>query len=255
MAKRVAVIGAGPTGLMALKNLKEDGFDVTGFDARAYVGGLWRYSTDESLSAAENTVFNSSIYRSAASDFPFPEGTDDFPTSGQMYRYLESYCDHFGLREHIKLNTRVRGIRRDGKEWVIDIETSSISESNERERSESFDKVLIATGSFTKPKYPEIEGIDLFEGPKIHSINFHHEAQFRGKKVLLVGLHATAQDVTAALHGHASKVYIAHRTGLVMVSVHLCPNLSQALTDLRSLYSCLATAQMARPSTRHKHST
>lgn len=217
MAKRVAVIGAGPTGLMALKNLKEDGFDVTGFDTRPYVGGLWKYSTDESLSAAENTVFNSSIYRSAASDFPFPEGTDDFPTSGQMYRYLESYCDHFGLWKHIKLNTRVKGIKRDGKEWVIDVETSSSPKSTKR--SERFDKVLIATGSFTKPKYPMIAGIGLFEGPKIHSINFHNEAQFKGKNVLLVGLHATAQDVTATLHGHASKVYIAHRTGLVMVGL------------------------------------
>lgn len=179
MAKRVAVIGALPTGLMALKNLKEDGFDVTGFDTRPYVGGLWKYSTDESLSAADITVFNSSIYRSAASDFPFPEGTDDFPTSGQMYRYLESYCDHFGLREHMKLSTRVKGFKRDGKEWVVDVETSS--ESGSTTGSERFDKVMIATGGFSKPKYPRIEELDLFEGSKIHSINFHDATQFKGK--------------------------------------------------------------------------
>jgi dimethylaniline monooxygenase (N-oxide forming) len=218
MAKRVAIIGAGPTGLMALKNLKEDGFEVTGYDARPYVGGLWKYSTDASLSAAEGTVFNSSIYRSAISDFPFPEDTDDFPTSGQMHRYLESYCDHFGLRKHIHLNTRVNGIKRDGQEWALQVEEQSESGTSTT-RSDRFDKVLVATGSFTKPKYPTIEGIDLFDGPKVHSINFHNESQYDGKNVLLVGLHATAQDVTATLHGHASKVYIAHRNGLVMVSV------------------------------------
>lgn len=85
-------------------------------------------------------------------------------------------------------------------------------------RSERFDKAMIATGGFTKPKYPRIEGVDLFEGPKIHSVNFHNATQFDGKKVMLVDLHATAQDVTATLHFHASKVYIAHRTGLIMVS-------------------------------------
>jgi len=217
MVKRVAVIGAGPTGLMALKNLKEDGFEVTAYDARPYVGGLWKYSTDASLSAAQGTVFNSSIYRSAISDFPFPEGTDDFPTSVQMHQYLESYCDHFGLRKHLSLNTRVNGIRRDGKEWAVDVETLSES-GTKTTRSDRFDKVLVATGSFTKSKYPTIEGIDLFNGAKMHSINFHNESQFDGKKILLVGLHATSQDVTATLHGHASKVYIAHRTGLVMVS-------------------------------------
>ncbi|QDS68781.1 hypothetical protein FKW77_005654 [Venturia effusa] len=215
MAKRVAVIGAGPTGLMALKNLREDGFNVTGFESRPYVGGLWKHSTDESISAAANTVFNSSIYRSAASDFPFPEDADDFPTSKQMYNYLESYCDHFGLRKNIKLSTRVVGIQRDEKEWVIDVETAS--ESGSTTRSERFDKVVVATGSFTKPKYPKIEGLGLLEGPKIHSINFHDATQFQGKNVLLVGLHATAQDVTAALHERASKVYISHRTGLVML--------------------------------------
>jgi dimethylaniline monooxygenase (N-oxide forming) len=218
MAKRVAVVGAGPTGLIALKNLKEDGFEVTGYDARPYVGGLWKYSTDASLSAAKGTVFNSSIYRSAISDFTFPEGTDDFPTSGQMHQYLESYCDHFDLRKHINLNTEVTGIKRDGQEWVVNVETLADSGSTTK-RSDRFDKVLIASGSFTKPKYPTIEGANLFSGPKVHSINFHNESQFDGKTVLLIGLHATAQDVTATLHGHASKVYIAHRNGLLMVCV------------------------------------
>jgi dimethylaniline monooxygenase (N-oxide forming) len=210
---------------MALKNLKEDGFEVTGYDARPYVGGLWKYSTDASLSAAEGTVFNSSIYRSAISDFPFPEGTDDFPTSGQMHQYLESYCDNFDLRKHINLNTRVNGIERDEKEWVVDVETK-LESGTTVTRSDRFDKVLIATGSFTKPKYPTIEGIEVFKGTKIHSINFHNESQFDGKTVLLLGLHATAQDVTATLHGHASKVYIAHRTGLIMVSMQYVTALS-----------------------------
>ncbi|RDI76751.1 hypothetical protein Vi05172_g13274 [Venturia inaequalis] len=107
---------------------------------------------------------NSSIYRSAARDFPFSEGTDGFPTSGQMYRYLESYCDNSGIRKHIQLNTRVHGIKRDRNEWVVDVETSS--ESRSTMRSERFDKVMVVTGSFSKPKYPKIEDLDLFEGPK-----------------------------------------------------------------------------------------
>lgn len=218
MSKRVAVIGAGPTGLMAVKNLIEDGFEVTGYDSRPYVGGLWRYSTDSSISATEGTVFNSSIYRSAISDFPFPKDTGDFPTAGQLHRYLESYCDHFDLRRHINLSTRVNGVSRCGQEWVLEVE--KLSESGKPStRFDRFDKILIATGSFTRPKYPVIEGIDLFEGPKVHAINFHNKSQYEGKNVLLVGMHATTQDVTATLHGHASKVYISHRNGLVMVNI------------------------------------
>lgn len=253
MAKRVALIGAGATGLMALKNLTEDGFEVTSFDSRPYVGGLWKYSTDEGLSAAATTVFNSSIYRSAISDFPFPEGTDDFPTSGQLHRYLESFCDHFDLRRHIKLSTRVRGIERDGKEWIVDVETKS-EDGAITARSERFDKVLVATGSFSEPIYPTIEGLNSFEGPKIHSINFHNESQFKGQNVLLVGMHATAQDLTSTLHGHASKVYLAHRTGLIMVSLSDANNAYSGVTDLCSLHSCPAMGLMGLLLTRSKRS-
>ena len=41
--KKVAVIGAGPSGITAIKNLKEKGFDVIGFERCSGVGGNWRY--------------------------------------------------------------------------------------------------------------------------------------------------------------------------------------------------------------------
>ena len=65
MVIRVGVVGAGALGLMALKNLKEDGFDVTGFESRAYVGGIWKPSDDNATSTLDNTIFNSSRYRAA----------------------------------------------------------------------------------------------------------------------------------------------------------------------------------------------
>lgn len=63
---RVVVIGAGAVGSLALKQFKEDGFDVTGFEARTYVGGLWKDSGDESISIQSTTIFNSSTIRSQA---------------------------------------------------------------------------------------------------------------------------------------------------------------------------------------------
>jgi len=56
---RVAVIGAGPLGLMAMKNLKEEGFDVFAFETRDYVGGLWRPSPDDSTSVLDTTILMS----------------------------------------------------------------------------------------------------------------------------------------------------------------------------------------------------
>lgn len=83
MPTKVAVIGAGPTGLLATKNMKEQGFDVTTFERRAYVGGLWKHSDEDIITVNPNTVFNSSRFRCAFTDFPFPDYVDDFPTCQQ----------------------------------------------------------------------------------------------------------------------------------------------------------------------------
>jgi dimethylaniline monooxygenase (N-oxide forming) len=53
-----AVIGLGAAGLAALKNLKEEGFEVTGFERNAYIGGLWKYSEDDKTSILATTVVN-----------------------------------------------------------------------------------------------------------------------------------------------------------------------------------------------------
>jgi dimethylaniline monooxygenase (N-oxide forming) len=212
MTLRIAVIGAGPLGLVALKTLREDGFDALGFESRPYVGGLWKYSKDSSLSVAESTIFNSSRYRSAISDFPFPDDTDDFPTWQQMHQYLEAYCDHFDLRPYINLDSPVTHLSRAGEQWVLEISPSGLPS-----RQEYFDKVIVATGSFVKPKTPYFDGIEQFEGPSLHAINFHDPTQYQGRNVLLIGLHATAQDVSVTLSRYASKVYISHRSGVILV--------------------------------------
>lgn len=209
MPVTVAVVGAGPVGLMAMKNLKEVGFEVSGFEKRGYVGGLWKQSwEDSSISVTERTVFNSSRFRSSISDYPFPDHYDDYPTAKQLHGYLESYCDHFDLRRHIRLDAEIKSIKRDQQQDGI-------------AQTQRFDKVMICTGSFVSPKTPKLAGIDKFQGTTMHSVNFPHPSRFKDQNVLLVGLHATAQDLTVELHGYAKKVYIAHRIGLVLVLLPL----------------------------------
>ncbi|KAG8169533.1 hypothetical protein KVR01_000278 [Diaporthe batatas] len=208
---KVCVIGAGPLGLMAVKNMKEAGLDVTCFEARSWIGGIWKYSDDESLSVASTTIFNSSKYRSAISDYPFPADADDFPTWRQMWEYMQGYADHFQLSPHIQLNTRVTHVSREGDAWVVELLTKDGS------RREYFDRVAVANGSFTTPKQPKFPGTEEFTGRTLHAIDFHHPETFQGQRVLLVGLHASAQDVAVGLSGHAAQLYASHRNGVVLL--------------------------------------
>jgi dimethylaniline monooxygenase (N-oxide forming) len=213
MATRIAVIGAGPLGLMAMKTLKEDGFDVTGYEARPYVGGLWKYFDDAYISVLKGTIFNSSRYRAPVSDFPFKDNVDDYPTWQQLYDYLQDYCDHFGLRELINLSCQVVGLTRKGNQWMLEVMPKGAPP-----RYDYFDKVCVAIGSFVKPKQPIFEGIEKFDGCQLHAINFHHPEKFDDRNVLIIGLHASAQDVACALQGHAKQVYLSHRNGVHLVS-------------------------------------
>ena len=212
MATTVAVVGMGPLGLMALKNLKEDGFEVYGFERRDWVGGLWKPSYDANLSTTPNTVFNSSRFRSAISDYPFPEDADDFPTAKQIWKYLETYCDHFGLRSRIRLGTEVKTFSRTQGKWAVEYVQNGWTHTG------YFDKLMVSPGSFVIPISPKLKDIEKFKGKVLHSLNFPDPSNFQGHNVMLVGFHATARDLVVELAPHAKKVYLAHKNGLTLVS-------------------------------------
>lgn len=215
MALKVAVIGAGPFGLAGLKNMRESGFDATAFERRSYVGGIWKHSQDGRISVVPNTIFNGSRSRSAFTDFPFSEDVSDYPTCDQLYDYLQDYADAFKLRGHIRLNTSVNTIRRVNGKWELELESMETNKIY----TEAFDKILVASGSFQTPKYPKIEGIELFDSKHvIHSLNYTPSEEYKDKNVLLVGFHATAVDTTDSLaQSGAKKVYLSRRNGVLLL--------------------------------------
>ena len=210
---KVVVIGAGALGLIALKQFKEDGFDVTGYESRSYVGGLWKDSSDSTISVHATTIFNTSKFRAAISDFPFPEAADVYPTAAQMHDYLCSYADHFDLRRHINVNTRVKQILRENDRWNLTVEDVTSGKIS----THYFDRVCVATGSFYTPRWPKLEGLEKFAGNVLHSIDFHGNDAFKDQNVLIIGMHATAQDVTNAISNSARHVYLSHRHGLTLL--------------------------------------
>ncbi|KAL3427107.1 hypothetical protein PVAG01_00616 [Phlyctema vagabunda] len=206
----VAVIGLGALGLVTLKNLLDEGFDATGFDANPYVGGLWKYDEGSQTSVLESTITNISRERGCFTDFPFPAGTDVFPKADQVERYLTAYASHFALKEGMKLNTKVLSISRDEKrnQWVV-----QFSQNASEPKSVRYDKLVLANGINRIPSLPSIDNQDKFQGKIIHSINYKKPSQFTGKRVLIVGLANTAADTATSLVGHAEKIYLSHRHG------------------------------------------
>ncbi|KAF4961788.1 hypothetical protein FSARC_10084 [Fusarium sarcochroum] len=207
---RVAVIGLGVLGVVAVKDLTEEGFDVTGFDRNSYVGGLWQYTDKDQTSVLPTTVVNISKERGCFTDLPYPDEIPSHCTAAQVQEYVESYVDHFNIRSKLRLSTTVSKVRRDDESdrWAVDVQGSG---------PEYFDKVIVATGINIRPVIPKIEGLDQFEGEVLHSQAFKRPELFEGKRVLVVGLSNTGADTCATLCGKADKVWLSHRHGAIVL--------------------------------------
>lgn len=209
---KVAVIGLGAQGLVTTKNLLEEGsFDVVGFDKNDFVGGLWHYVAEHQLSALPTTIVNISRERGCFTDFPFPSGASSYPNAAEIDGYLNAYCDHFKLRSHLRLGTAVESVHRDDRndKWILSLEDVK-SKVHEQV---VFDKLVMAVGPHSTPRWPDITNRELFRGELTHSISFKTPEPFAKKRVLVIGISNTAVDTATSLAPHASEVYLAHRDG------------------------------------------
>src|SRR5215207_9176526 len=117
----VCVIGAGSSGIAAVKALHADGFPLDCFDASDRIGGNWVYKNRNGMSAAYRSLHsNTSRERMAYADHPMPEQLPDFPHHTDIAAYFDGYVDHFGLRDLITCETKVeRAEHRPDGVWEV----------------------------------------------------------------------------------------------------------------------------------------
>lgn len=204
---------AGPSGLSMLKQLRDDGFAVSGFERRDRVGGLWAYSDNTSYTTAlPRTMANISKFTCGFSDFPMPDRYPIYMKTEHFQDFMEGYARHFDTLRHWELGTTVRRASRnaDDTKWALEVETAA----DGARRTLEFDKVVFCHGYQTTPIVPEFEGRELFEGTVMHSQQYRSPLPFEGKRVLVLGLSSTTGDIAPDLMPHAAHpVYLSHRRG------------------------------------------
>jgi cation diffusion facilitator CzcD-associated flavoprotein CzcO len=131
--KRIAIIGAGASGICAAKYLLDAGFDVTIFEIGTQVGGLWCYQNDNGRSSCYRTLhINTSRGVTHFHDFDFDESVQAFPDHRDMHAYLVRYADHFGVTTRIRFETTVTDLRpvftpgHDAPQWEIEFASGEI---------------------------------------------------------------------------------------------------------------------------------
>lgn len=209
---RVCVIGAGPSGITAAKNLIDAGFrELVIFDRGSEVGGNWVFdATSGHSSVFETTHIISSKQYSQYDDYPMPADYPDYPGHAQLAAYFQGYARHFGLYPFIRFGTMVeRCERRDDGTW-------DVTTSREGARTtETFDQLVVANGHHWKPRMPSYPG--TFSGRLLHSHDFKRAAEFAGQRVLVIGGGNSACDVAVETSRVSARTDLSWRRGYRIV--------------------------------------
>ena len=185
-AARIAVIGGGPSGLVAAKHALEAGFDVTVFEAGDALGGQWNTAAPHSgVWAGMHT--NTSRAMTAFSDFPAPAEHPLHPSAEQIRAYLRAYAHAFGLERRIRFHTPVADVRPG---WAVD--------------GEPFEAVIVASGRFRKPRLPRV--VEPFRGELIHAFAYPGAEPFRDRATLVYGNGISGLEIASDLAPHARVV-------------------------------------------------
>lgn len=193
--RRVAIIGAGPAGLVSSKQLADCGITAKIFTNN--IGGMWNSQINPFWPAMKT---NLSKLTCRFSDHPWPENSPIFPNQNEMYQYLSDYAAKHVKSENMVTDCRVTGLRREDQGSY----RLTWQSSTQQTTSELFDDVVIASGFFSKPVLSG--NWENFDGKVIHSSEYTTPDAFKGRTVAVVGASFSSSEIAADVATAASRV-------------------------------------------------
>jgi len=222
MTKRVAIIGAGPSGLAQLRAFQSAAAkgaeipEVVCFEKQSNWGGLWNYTWRTGVDENGEPV-HCSMYRYLWSNGPkeglefadysfeehFGKQIASYPPRAVLFDYIEGRVLKADVRKWIRFSSVIRWVENDTE--AGDFEVTVHDMTADRVYKERFDHVICASGHFSSPNVPEYPGFDQFNGRIVHAHDFRDAREFAGKDVLVVGASYSAEDIGSQCWKYGAK--------------------------------------------------
>lgn len=205
----VAVVGAGPSGLVLTRRLAEAGVTFAVFERNQDVGGIWDIDADGSP-LYDSAHFISSRTLSGFPGFPMPDDYPDYPDHRQICRYIRSYADAFDLRRHITFGASVVSAVPDDDGWTITLAGGEVYHAG---------YLICANGVTWVPN--EVTWPGTFDGEVRHAVTYRSLDELRGKRVLVVGAGNSGVDIACDAALAADQAFLSLRRGYHFLPKHV----------------------------------
>ncbi len=214
-ACEVLIVGAGFSGLYMLYQARARGLDAQVIESAPSVGGTWYHNR---YPGARVDI------QSMAYSFGFSEAlqqewhwTERYAAQPELLRYANHVANRFGLRDGIRLNTRLT-------EAVFDESAACWQIATDTGERWSARFLVMASGGLSAPNTPAFNGLDTFAGPVLHTANWPHEpVDFTGQRVGVIGTGSSAVQVIPIIAQQAAALTVFQRTATYAIPAHNAP--------------------------------
>jgi cation diffusion facilitator CzcD-associated flavoprotein CzcO len=195
---RFIIIGAGMSGILSAIKLQEAGLDDFAIYEKAdRLGGTWRENTYPGIACDVPSHLYSYSFA------PNPDWSRRFSPGDEIEAYFEDVARRYGVESRITYGKEVVRCEFENGRWTVELDDGSIDVG---------DIVIAATGVLHHPAYPDLEGLDCFEGASFHSARWDHAVPVAGKRVGIIGTGATAIQIITALADEVAELSVFQRT-------------------------------------------
>jgi cyclohexanone monooxygenase len=217
----VIVVGAGFAGLYLLYRLRKLGFSTRVLERADGIGGTWHWNCYPSARCdIESMQYSYQFSDELQQQW---EWSERYASQPEILRYVQHVADRYDLHRDIQLNTNVV--------------SASFSEKSNRWELQTDDEhyfharfLVMVTGCLSQPNWPDIEGLDEFEGGLYHTGQWpHQDINFEGRRLGVIGTGSSTIQLIPQLARQAESLQF-FREPLTMLYLRITGRLMQKLS-------------------------
>jgi cation diffusion facilitator CzcD-associated flavoprotein CzcO len=197
---KTLIVGTGFSGLATAIQLKKRGDEsFLLLEKDDGIGGTWRANHYPGCACDVPSHLYSYSFE------PNPHWSRMFAPQEEILQYLEHCADKYGVRDHVRFGHEVTGATYDEQAGVWRVEVRGKPPITAQH-------LVLGVGALSRPAFPEIEGLERFQGHTFHSAEWDHDYDLSGRDVAVIGTGASAIQFVPQIAGKVSQLHLFQRT-------------------------------------------